>query len=203
MAGGRLSASEAAAVLRSGGVLLLPTDTLPGFHCRADNPEAVARIAGLKGRAPHQALLVLAADLRQAGQVLGVLNRRQRQFCHRCWPGPFSLVLPAAAALPLGVTAGSGTVAVRVPDLPELHDFLLAVGHPLVSTSVNRAGELPALTLEAAEEAFGELVDGAYPCGASPSAHPAAGVPSALIDVTCWPPRVLRPGPQPPPDVAG
>lgn len=201
MAAGRLTPDAAAVALRQGGVVILTTDTLPGFHCRADRPEAVERIARLKSRSPGQPLLVLAADLRQAGQVLGVLSRKQREFCHRCWPGPFSLVLPAAVDLGEAVTAGSGTVAVRVPDLPELRDLLLAVGHPLVSTSVNRAGEPPAATLEAAEAGFAAAVDGSFLCCPPMGRPAAAGVPSALVDVTCWPPRVLRPGPLPLPDV--
>lgn len=193
MAEGLLNLEEAAGILDSGGVLLLDTDTLPGFHCRADRAQAVQRIARIKGRAPDKALLVLAADFQQAGQVLGCLSSSQRRFCRRCWPGPFSLILPAAASVPAEVTAGSGTVAVRVPDLPVLQDLLRLVGHPLVSTSVNREGQPPAGDLGSARAEFGGQVDGAW-SAESPTDGPVTS--SALVDLGVWPPRVLRPGPR-------
>lgn len=199
MAAGWLDPREAARILAAGGVILADTDTLPGFHCRADRPEAVGRIASLKGRPADKAMLVLAADFPQAGLVLGCLNRNQRDFCRRCWPGPYSLVLPAAAAVPVEVTAGSGTVAVRVPDLPPLVEMLRLAGVPLVSTSCNRTGRDPARDLAAAEAEFGDQVDGSFACA---PAQDRQGVSSALADVTVWPPRLLRPGPQPLPEMS-
>jgi L-threonylcarbamoyladenylate synthase len=192
-----LDTREAAERLGAGGVLLLQTDTLPGFHCRADDPQAAGRIARIKGRSPDKPLLVLAADLHQAGLVLGSLDRRQRGFCRACWPGPFSLILPASAGMPREVTAGSGTVAVRVPEPESLRQLLRLVGFPLVSTSVNREGEPPALDLDAALDGFSDEVDGAWRAEDAPAGP---GVSSALADLTVWPPRVLRPGPRPLPE---
>jgi len=195
----RLTLEDAGRILDSGGVLILDTDTLPGFHCRADLVEAVRRIARIKGRSPDKPLLVLAADLAQAGQILGSMTRRQRNYCQSCWPGPFSLILPAACGLTAEVTAGSGTVAVRVPDQPALRTLLQAVGHPLVSTSVNCEGQPPAANLDQAEAGFAALVDGVYGCSVQSPVAGSGPVASALIDLTVWPPRLLRQGPLPAP----
>ena len=187
-------------ILKSGGVLLLETDTLPGLHARADLEGAVARVAGLKGRPVSQPLLVLAAGWEDAARVTLTLDQRQEEFCRRCWPGPFSLILPARPGLPSAV-APEGTVAVRVPAPVALRALILAAGFPLVSTSANVAGQPPCRDLAAARAAFGAQVDGVWGMGGARDGDlaPTAGVPSALIDVTCWPPVVRRSGPLPPP----
>ncbi len=194
------SATDAARLLEAGGVLLLPTDTLPGLHARVDRPEAVRRVAALKGRPGDKPLLVIAASTEQARAVLGDLEPRQLDYADRCWPGPFSLVLPAAPGLDRAVTGGGATVAVRVPGLPLLSALLAAAGAPLVSTSANRSGEDPALSLAEAEDRFGGLVDAVFDPGdmAAP-----VGAASAVIDLVSWPPRVLREGPRPAPTVDG
>ena len=205
--GGYLTFDDAVGLLKSGGVLLMGTDTLPGFHCRADLAAPVARIQALKFREAGKSLLVLAGSPEQAGLATGVLDARQAAYCRLCWPGPFSLILPAGAGLDPAVNAGGATVAVRVPDLPSLRDLVLAVGFPLVSTSANLAGAAPSGDLESARAAFGDRVDGVWAPSAagSPSGGARSAVPSALIDVTVWPPVVLRPGPveAPPADSGG
>ncbi|MEN8007239.1 MAG: L-threonylcarbamoyladenylate synthase [Candidatus Krumholzibacteriota bacterium] len=198
-----LASAAAAGLLKSGGVLILGTDTLPGFHCRADLADPVTRILDLKGRRPDKSLLVLAGSVTQASLVTGTLDDRQKDFCGRCWPGPFSLILPSGGELSRSVNAHGGTVAVRVPGLKSLRDLILAVGFPLVSTSVNRSGEDPLEDLEAARSAFGATVDGCWKPAESPAVSAAGGRgrPSALIDLTQWPPVQLRRGPLDPPRV--
>lgn len=193
---------DAAGILTSGGVLLLGTDTLPGFHARADRPEALARIRTLKGRGKAKPLVVLAASAVAAEDVAGPLDGRQRAYAARCWPGPFSLVLPARPLVPAEVTAGGATVAVRVPGDPALRALLAAAGWPLASTSVNRAGQEPATTLAEAVDRFGDLVDGVWSPD-SRSLPDEAAVASAVVDLIAWPPRLLRPGSRPLPALDG
>ena len=196
---------DAAGVLRSGGVLVLPTDTLPGLHARADHPEALARIVAVKGRAEGKPMLVLAASLDQARPLLADLDDGREDFCDRCWPGPFSLILPARAGLPGEITGavenGSGTsrtsVAVRVPDLRPLRDLLEAVGVPLASTSVNRTGQPPETDLATAAHLFANAIDGWWALDDAGGSVATSAQPSALVDVVGWPPRLLRPGPRP------
>ncbi|MFO7609992.1 MAG: L-threonylcarbamoyladenylate synthase, partial [Candidatus Krumholzibacteriia bacterium] len=179
-------AADAARLLADGGVLLLATDTLPGLHARVDRPAAVRKVAALKGRPGDKPLLVVAASLAAARTVLGPLDARQLAYAGQCWPGPFSLVLPAAPQLAPEVTGGGATVAVRVPAPVWLRDLLGLVPCPLVSTSANRSGEAPAVTLAEAAARFGPLVDGVY---GPPDGEPSAGAASALVDLTGWPPR--------------
>jgi L-threonylcarbamoyladenylate synthase len=194
---------DAAGVLASGGVLLLATDTVPGLHARADRPAALARLQELKERPRPRPLVVLAASLEAAECVAGPLAPRQRAYADLCWPGPFSLVLPARPGVPAAVTAGAGTVAVRVPASAPLRRLLAAVGWPLASTSANRAGEAPAGTLAEAVAVFGERVDGVWSASPPVGGAGAAGHASAVLDLTTWPPRLLRAGPAPPPPWAG
>lgn len=201
MTGELLTFKDAVGILKSGGVLLMGTDTLPGFHCRADVPDAVARVVSLKGRPKGKSLLVIAGSMEQVTQVTDKLDDRQAAFCRRCWPGPFSLILPAGGNLAPEVPAPIGTVAVRVPDLPSLCDLVLAVGFPVVSTSANLSGGRPLESLQAAHEAFMDQIDGAWQPGAveiDTDAHIDVG-PSALIDLTVWPFQQLRAGPRNPP----
>jgi L-threonylcarbamoyladenylate synthase len=187
-----LSAADAAGVLTTGGVLVLGTDTLPGLHCRADRPDAVARIFGLKGRPPERALLLLAASREQAGLATGTLNPFQERCCALCWPGPFSLILPADGALPSVVTAGGTTVAVRVPRFPDLQEIVNGAGFPLVSTSANLTGRSPIAEVEAASALFGNGIDGWWNQPGT-----GGGQPSALVDLTRRPVSLLREGPEP------
>jgi len=197
-----LDFDDAVATLRSGGVLILATDTLPGFHCLVDCQAAVARIAQIKGRASGKPLLVLAADLEQAAQVHGSLQTKELDFARLCWPGPFTLVVPANPAVPRGVSAGTGTIGIRVPAHDPLRQLLEAVGQPLVSTSVNKQGEPPAVSLSQAVAEFGGLVDGFWSGGDLSRGSDPAGQSSALVDLTQWPPLTLRQGPKPVPEVS-
>jgi len=194
-----------AARLAGGGVALLATDTLPGLHASAALPAAVARLVALKGRREPKPLLVLCATPEQAFGLAAPLTPRVEAYARRCWPGPFTLILPGGASLPPAVTAGRGSVACRVPALPELRDLIALVGAPLVSTSANLAGEEPCATLDEAARRFGDRVDAvgpAWTAGAASSRGLAPGQASALADLTAWPPELLRAGPQSLPDWA-
>jgi L-threonylcarbamoyladenylate synthase len=189
--------AETARCLAGGGVVLMPTDTLPGLHARADAPAAVARIALLKGRDDGKPLLVLCADVAAARGLVGATDLRVWDYAVRCWPGPFTLVLPAGPTAPAAATRGGPTLAVRVPSPPPLRALIAAAGGALVSTSANVAGEPPATDLAAAAPQFAGGVDlvADLELGCSPEAAA-----SAMLDLTVWPPRVLRPGPRVPPD---
>lgn len=197
------SVQEAIAALAEGKVLLMDTDTLPGLHCRADRPEAVARIAELKGRTERKPFLVLAASLQQALLLADPGGEEQRQLLQVCWPGPFSIILPALGAVSEGLTGGTESIGVRVPARGQLCKLIRDAGYPLVSTSVNREHESPSQTLGEAIERFGDRVDGvcrwtdgdADETGDQPLLQP-----SAVIDARVQPAKVLREGPLPLPE---
>jgi len=207
--------APAAVALAGGRVLLLPTDTLPGLHGRADRPATLRRIAVLKGRDADRPFLLLAASVEAALQLGAPREDCGRAYLYRCWPGPVTIVLPCRRRIPSGPrfldpaarpVGGISTVAVRVPKPDWLRSLVLAAGGPLVSTSANRSGEKAPSELGMAWSSWRDRVDGVWDphgelgdaTGACESGSPAAG-PSALIDLTGWPPRVIRPGPEPPP----
>lgn len=200
---GRLpDAAAAAAALAGGAVVLMPTDTIVGLHARIDHPQALAALAALKGRDEGKPLVVLAGSRAQTALVAGPATPRIEAYLDRCWPGPFSVLLAARADLATAVTGGSGRVAVRVPALEWLRELVLAAGAPVASTSANLTGEPPAPDFASALERFGACVlayAGPAATGAG-SACPAVAA-SALVDLTTWPPRLLREGPRPLPAV--
>ena len=152
----RQEVERAVAVLRAGGVILYPTDTVWGLGCDATNAEAVAKVYGLKRSADKKSMLVLCAS---ADMVVRYVNRA---------PGiafevmelatePLTLILPGAAGVAANLVPEEGTLGVRVPDHAFCSSMLRAFGRPVVSTSVNISGEPAALSLA---EAPRELVEG-------------------------------------------
>jgi len=181
------SVDEAVDVLRAGGAVVLPTDTVYGLAVRADLPGAVARIAELKDRAAEQPVAVLVASTEQA-EVVGVLPDWARPLAERWWPGPLTLVLRRRPGLPWDLGEPADTVGVRVPD-HELVRAVAAVVGPLATTSANRHGEpTPSVAADAAAALAGppDLVVDGGPC---------QGVASTVVDATGDAPIVLRPGP--------
>ena len=200
---------QLARVLAGGGIAVLATDTLPGLHCRADHAASVARLRALKGRARDKPLLLLCASPAQA-LAMTRADERQTAYAQRCWPGPFTLILPAGPLAPNAAIAGGGagaaggaTVALRVPAVTPLRHLIEEAGGPLVSTSANLAGEPASIDLAEAVRRFGAGIDAVSPDWPPDGGGDAAGAgrpgASALIDLLVWPPRLLRDGPLPPP----
>ena len=164
-----------ARVLAGGGVAIAPGDTMYGMLGIA--PDTESRIRQVKGRGEDKPFLRLLPDSAWVSKVsdMPVPGRLARY-----WPGPLTLVFPDRAG---------GTVALRVPDSTFLRTLLMAVGKPLFSTSVNRAGAAPLPTIDAMRREFEGDVDLIYDAG-----DILPGPPSTLLDVTARPFKVLRQG---------
>jgi L-threonylcarbamoyladenylate synthase len=188
-------AARAAAVLAAGGLVLLPTDTLPGLHARADAPAAAARIDVLKGRDAGKPLLLLCADT-DAALALTAADAAARAYAARCWPGPFTLILPAGPAAPQAALRGGTTVGLRVPSPAGLRALIAAAGGALLSTSANASGEPAPRSLDEVPAALLAAVD----LVADLDWGGVHGAASALVDLSDGPPRLLRPGPLLPPE---
>lgn len=186
--------------LADGAVVLMRTDTLPGLHCRADDDGAVARITAFKGRADDKPLLVLCDSLDAARGVCTFPSEAARAYAAACWPGPFTLILPATQTAPAAATRGRAGLALRVPGPRRLRDLVAAAGGLLVSTSVNRSGEPPLTDLAEAVAFCADAVDVVGDVVWTGGDGEPAGGPSGLIDLTGWPPRVVRDGPVVPPE---
>jgi L-threonylcarbamoyladenylate synthase len=175
-------------VLRAGGLVAFPTDTVYGLGAEIGNPGAVAQLNQIKGRVEAKAIPVLAAGVDDLRHVAKPLPAMALRLAERFWPGPLTLVVWRLPALPREISPFD-TVGVRIPD----HVMTLALlnqAGPLAVSSANRAGGTnplsPAEVLAALGGTFELLLDG----GLAPG-----GIPSTVVDCTQEAPFVLRQGP--------
>jgi L-threonylcarbamoyladenylate synthase len=180
--------NEAAASLRKGDLVVMPTDTVYGLAADAFSPIAVASLLAAKGRGRHMPPPVLVGTVRAATALVEDLNASGRDLIEEFWPGGLTLVLRANRGLLWDLGETKGTVAVRMPLHEVALELLKEVG-PLAVSSANLSGAPAATTAADAEAQLGEAVavylDGG-PC--------AANVPSTIVDLTGPVPRLLRPG---------
>jgi L-threonylcarbamoyladenylate synthase len=188
-----VSAEEARAAFLetadAGGLVIFPTDTVYGLGARADHGDPVRRIFAVKGRPTALALPVLVGSVEGARRVADWSLAAQR-LAEAFWPGPLTMVVPARAGLSPLVTAGRGTVGIRMPDHAALLGWLEACDFPLAATSANRSGEPTAARAEDLPSELQEAVDLLLDGGACPG-----GVASTVVDLTSSPPHLLRRGP--------
>lgn len=151
---------KAAAILRAGGLVAMPTETVYGLAADATNDRAVARIYEAKGRPSFNPLIVHVADLEMARRIADVPPLGER-LAGLFWPGPLTLVLPRRADCGIShlVTAGLDTVALRSPAHPMARALLLATGRPLAAPSANPSGTISPTTAEHVREGLGAKVD--------------------------------------------
>ena len=181
---------RAGALLRAGGLVAFPTETVYGLGADALNPQAVARIFAAKGRPPDNPLIVHVTGPEQAGPaVVARWPEAARRLVARFWPGPLTLVLPAGPAVPAAVRAGLPTVAVRCPSHPVARALIAAAGTPVAAPSANRSGRPSPTRADDVWADLGPHLDMLLDAGPVP-----VGVESTVVDVTVWPPRLLRPG---------
>jgi L-threonylcarbamoyladenylate synthase len=180
----------AAAVLKTGGTVAFPTESFYGLGADALDPEAVARVFRIKGRAESNPVLVLVDSVERALSLVAGAGTEVRALMARHWPGPLTLVLPAGPAVPPAITAGTGTVGVRVPGHPVTLALLRAASRALTGTSANRSGEPPPSRADEVALQLPGLVDVILDGGPT-----AGGTGSTVADCTVWPPRILRQGP--------
>ncbi len=179
---------EAVKLLKTGGVVVFPTDTLYGLGADVFSVSALERVFFIKGRPLGLALPVLVNCWEQV-KLVARFTEVGAKLAERFWPGPLTLVLPKRDHLPGLVTGWKNTVAVRMPD----HRVPLALsrdlGGPITGTSANLSGAPDLLTLETLQAQLGEQVDYIIRTGPVPN-----GTASTVVDVTEETPRLVRPG---------
>jgi L-threonylcarbamoyladenylate synthase len=139
--------AEAAGVLRSGGVVAFPTDTLYGLAADPRRDDAVRRLFALKGRQPDAAVPLIAADLEQS-MTAGEFRQQELRLARAFWPGPLSIVVPARPLISRAALGGGSTLAIRVPAHAAARELAAAFGFPITATSANASGEPPAETAD-------------------------------------------------------
>jgi len=183
-----LAIEKAVSVLRSGGVIALPTDTLYALAAAARDAEAVRRVFAIKGREGAKPLPLFVSDLAMAERV-AVFSPTAHRLAERFWPGPLTIALPRQPVFESEALAGGDTVAVRVPDYEFVRRLVRDLGWPVTGTSANRAGaRAPVSSAEAAFQ-LGEMVDLIIDGG-----RLKGGAESTVVDITVTPPAVLREG---------
>ena len=180
---------KAAQILRSGGLVVFPTETVYGLGANARDPEAIGKIYALKGRPATSPLIVHVASIEQARQLAAEWLPEADRLARQYWPGPLTLVVPKKPIIPESVTAGLPTVGLRMPRHPVALALLREAGVPIAAPSANRFTQLSPTTAQHVREAFGDetpfLLDGG-PCE--------VGLESTVIAVTKDGLEVLRPG---------
>src|SRR5688500_4040239 len=147
---------EAAEVLRAGGLVAFPTETVYGLGANALDPAAVARIYAAKGRPGYNPLIVHAADTAAARALAGAWPDAAARLAAAFWPGPLTLVVPRGEGIPDAVTAGLPTVGVRVPAHPVAQALLRAAAIPVAAPSANRSSALSPTTAEHVVRSLGD-----------------------------------------------
>jgi len=183
------SIDRALKVLRNGGLVATPTETVYGLAADAANPSAVERIFAAKGRPADHPLIVHIAAAEQLGDWARAIPPAAARLAATCWPGPLTLLVPKAAHVLSAVTGGRDTVGVRVPSHPMTIELLTRFGGGLAAPSANRFGRVSPTTAEHVRADLGDLVDFVLDGGPSP-----VGVESTIVDCTVDPPQILRPG---------
>jgi L-threonylcarbamoyladenylate synthase len=180
---------RAAAILRRGGLVAFPTETVYGLGAHALDPMAVAKIYAAKGRPAYNPIIVHVADRALVQSVAREWNDDAETLASAFWPGPLTLVLPRRPEVPGAVTAGLDTVGVRIPRHPVAHALMLAAGIPIAAPSANRSMAVSPTTGAHVEKSLGGAVDLILDAGAT-----AVGIESTVVDVSRRPAMLLRPG---------
>ena len=180
--------AAAAAALRRGAIVVYPTETFYGLGALARDEAALERLARAKLRPVGKPLPLLAADLAQVEEV-AVLEGRAARLAVSLWPAPLTLVLPARPGLSEAITAGTGTVGVRVPGSDVARALARAAGGALVSTSANPAGGPPPACVGELDPVLRAEVDHVLDGGPTPG-----GLPSTVVAVVGDELRLVRAG---------
>lgn len=182
--------AQAATILRKGGLVAIPTETVYGLACDAANPDAVARLYDVKGRPSFNPLIAHISGPEMAARE-GILNAQALACAEAFWPGPLTLVVPAHKG---GVTcelarAGLASIALRMPGHGAPRDLIAALGRPIVAPSANRSGRISPVTAKDVAEELGKGVDLILDGGRCE-----LGLESTIVSFLSDPPQLLRPG---------
>ena len=179
----------AAEIIRRGGLVGIPTETVYGLGANGLDAEAVSHIFAAKGRPKDNPLILHIADVSWLERYCKDIPLTAYKLAEAYWPGPMTMILPRKDMVPDVVTAGLDTVGMRCPSHPMCHELIRLADVPIAAPSGNTSGRPSPTTADHMREdmdgKIDAIVDGG-PCS--------VGVESTIIDLTCTPPRLLRPG---------
>lgn len=180
---------EAAAIIRAGGLVAFPTETVYGLGADATNADAVTRVFAAKGRPADNPLIVHVARPADVIALVTAIPLHARELMERFWPGPLTLALPRTDRVPGVVTAGLSTVGVRMPAHPVALHLIEAAGVPIAAPSANLSGRPSPTTAQHVLEDLSGRIDMVLDGGET-----GVGVESTFVDLSTDPPVLCRPG---------
>jgi len=181
--------AEAVAVLKGGGLVAYPSDTVYGLGAAASDERAVARVFTVKGRLSEKALSLLLADVGDMAPLCAEVPATAKLLAERFWPGPLTLVLRRSPAFQSAALGGGDNVALRVPNHPFLQELIRVLGEPITGTSANRSGQPSCRTAQEVQRELGDAVDLIIDGGSS-----RVGRESTVVDITTDALKMLREG---------
>ena len=188
-AGLKQKIQEGVALLKNGGVIAYPTDTVYGLGAGMEFRQAVERVYQIKERPMSMPLPLLIADIDELDNLTEAVSETANILIKQFWPGGLTLVFNALPAVPEIITAGAETVAIRIPAHPMALALIRGLGMPLVGTSANLSGKASALTADEVAAQVGDRIDMVVDGGRCPG-----GIESTIIDVSGEKPKILRAG---------
>ena len=182
--------NQIVSLLKNGGVIIYPTDTVYGIGCDISQPQAIERICQIKNISPQKAQLsFLCSDLSHLSEYTKAIDTPLYRFLKQYVPGPYTFILEASKKVPKLLRTKKETVGIRVPNNNISHSILKALGNPILSTSLPLK-EFDEIFIDAEEiyEVFQNRVDAVIDGGEG------GAIPSTVIDCTVFPPEILREG---------
>ena len=179
---------QAAAWLRTGEVVALPTETVYGLAANALDASAVARVFQVKGRPAHNPVIVHVASAAMARDCVQTWPELAERLAKAFWPGPLTIVLPRAENIPAAVAAGGSTVGIRWPAHPLMQAVIRECGFPLAAPSANLSNQISPTNAQHVYRQLGGRIPLIVDGGQSQ-----VGIESTVLDLTVSPPRILRP----------
>ncbi len=180
---------QACEILRRGGLVAFPTDTLYALGANALDPAAIERVLTVKGRHHGKPLSVLVPSVEAAAALAAILPDGAQTLMRAFWPGALTVVVRASAKIPSILTAATGTVGLRMPAGAVARALLTAFAGPVIGTSANKTGAADPADAKTVQKAIGGQIDLVLDGG-----RVTLGVPSTVIDCTAEPARILREG---------
>lgn len=181
--------AKAADILKNGGLVAIPTETVYGLAGSAYSANAVKKIYEAKGRPSDNPLIVHIADINELDGIASEVSPLAKKCMEEFWPGPFTAVVPKSDNIPLAVSGGLDTVAVRMPDNAVTRQIIRLSGLPLAAPSANRSGSPSPSTAAHVIDDLSGKIDAIVVSGDC-----AVGVESTVVSFAVTPPRLLRPG---------
>ena len=181
--------NKACVILKNGGLVAIPTETVYGLGANAFDKDASKKIFAAKGRPADNPLIVHIADVSQLKDIVCDVNENAKKLMGKFWPGPLTIVMKKSGKIPLEVTAGLDTVAVRMPSNPVARELLKQCKIPVAAPSANTSGKPSPTSAKHVMDDMNGKIDAVLDGG-----NCIVGLESTVVDVTDTVPRLLRPG---------